>query len=187
MRCCQGHSEGFPLCGCFLMCARITSLSDIPSACTLPSDMTNTDAARIRAKLYISSRKEHLGEENWFAKQPDTRYLISPHNQIIHLYTPWGHSETQTWMKPRNAGLTHSSKKKAVSQVQSKIINRWTQPSYVGVLIGQAGHIYGMLPSHTSGLVQEWQWSHCTEEETEPQMTYIPREERGKGAFKSSN
>lgn len=180
----RAHCEGFPLCSYFFMCTRITLLSDIPSAHTLPSDMTNTDAARILTKLYISSRKEHLWEGNWFAKLPDTRSLISPHNQTIHLYTLWGHSEIQTWMKPRTTGFIRSSENSADSQAPSKIISRWTQSSYVGVLFQRLGQSNGMLSSYkpvSQGYLHECQWSHCTDVETELQRTSIPCQTARKG------
>lgn len=46
----------------FFMHARITPLGVITSACTLPSDTANTDAAKILVKPYILRRKEHLGQ-----------------------------------------------------------------------------------------------------------------------------
>lgn len=42
------------------MHTQITLLSDITSACTLPSDMAIGDAASILVKLYILRGQEHL-------------------------------------------------------------------------------------------------------------------------------
>lgn len=72
----------------FFLHTQMTPLGDITSACTLPSDMANTNAATFLVKLYVFGSNGYLwGEANWFAKQADTQAPVSPCNQIIHLST----------------------------------------------------------------------------------------------------
>lgn len=115
--------------------------------------MTNTDAARILTKPCISSRKEHLWEENWFAKRPDTWSLISPNNQIIHLYTPRGHSEIQTWMKLRTTGFIAAVRTEQLAKRVLKLSVTENRPAGWEFSLGRLAKFMGCSPPLKAGLL----------------------------------